>query len=1094
MTVMRRALRPSLLPSHRPLKESLLPPRITGAKGGGKGGGKKQKASVVEDDSVRSKSIARIIDIYSEGETGGLLTGDAKSIYIVDGTSVTPVMNDDGSLNFEGITFVERTGTPDQAYVSGYPAVEYESTVGVEFKTASPVSRTIDDLDLDAVRVKIRIPQIYVVDGSGDIRRTRLQFAIDRMPDGGSFTEIISADITEKSESPYELEYRIELPAGEGPWTIRCRRITTDSTAKRVCDSYWSSFTGVIDAKLSRPNTAYIALAVDAQQFASDNIPGRAYKVLGIKIEVPTNYDPVTRVYETTGPGTTGGIWDGTFKRAVCGNPAWVLRDLVTNKRYGCGDHIDATQVDKWTLYEIAQYCDEMVDDGKGGTEPRYVIRTQINSQESAYSVLQAVASAFRGYVYWGAGDLPLTCGQDRPADVTKIYGPGNVIGGIFNREEVDVLARHTVALVTWNDPDDGHKPAVEMVTDDEGLQDLGWKPIQVAAFGCDDQGRAHRLGKWILDTEKNEGETVTFTVGLFDADVVPGEIIHISDPVMAGFRGYGRIVSGTTTSATIDAAVDLIFGEAYTLTIVLADGSLSAEIPLTNAAGSATVLTWTTPLGTAPAENHGWIVSSAVAEPEPWRVIKIAETDKHLFEITALRHDPTKYARVEQGINLQPASYSLLPSGALKAPKNLSATGYIFQNGASPLVNGLFSWTPPTDSRVTGYEINVQLPGDDAYSVSAITEEVSFVVENIATGDVGFRVRALSGAMRSAWVEFTDYLTPLSERPAQVENFTCTVLSDVATLRWDTAVDFDIAYYQIKFQPVLTGATWESAIDLEPAAQGPRQDVAAMVGTYLIKAVDILGQPGITETTVVNRSGGLSYFNVVETITEDPGFSGTKTDVVFDIPLDGLILDGAATTGTYEFATDIDLGAVFTSRITVSMTVGGVNQYADFFEPADFFAVEDFFQAASGSWSVELQARTTLDDPAGSPVTWTAWLPLMIGDLTFRGAEFRLILNSFAEGVTPLVTALSVTVDMPDRSVKVINATIPVTGYTLVIDPPMKESPLVSFTPRDFATGDYFLITSVSASGFTVTCYDSTDTAIERHGDPEAKGWGLEA
>lgn len=1067
--------------------------RITGAKGGGKGGGKKQKGSTIESDSVRSKSVARIIDIYSEGETGGLVTGDLKSVYIIDGSSVTPVQNEDGSFNFEGVTIIEKTGTPDQSYVSGFPAIENEATVGIEFKTASPVSRTIDDLDLDAARVKIRWSSMSVVDSSGDVRQTWGDIAIDLMVDGGSFVEVVHDRFAAKSESPYEREYRIELPAGQGPWTIRCRRIEADSTLKRSSDTYWSSYTGVIDAKLSYPNTAYIALAVDAQQFASDNIPGRGYKVKGIKIEVPTNYDPVTREYETIGPGTSGGIWDGTFKRAVCGNPAWVLRDMVVHARYGCGDHIPASKVDKWSLYEIAQYCDELVDNGQGGTEPRFVIRTQINSRESAYAVLQAIASAFRGYPYWGAGDLPLTAGQDRPGDIEKVFGTANVINAIFNREEIDILSRHTVALVTFNDPDDGYKRAVEPVEDQEGILDpaLGYKPIEVAAFGCASRSQAHRLGRWILDTEKNEAETVTFTVGLRDADVYPGQLIGICDPVTAGFRGYGYITAATSTSVTIDAAIDLIFGETYTVQVVLEDGTLSDQIELTNAAGTASVLTWAVPLDVDPMVGHGWVVSAEVVEPEPFRVIKIVETDKHLFEITALKHDPTKYARVEQNLVIEPSSYSLLPKGPLALPKGLNASAYIFQNGAAPLVNALLSWTPAPDPRVTGYEINVQPPADETYSIFATVSDVSFVVENVGAGDVSFRVRALSGSMKSQWVTYTGYVTPLSERPSPVENFTCTVLGDVGALRWDTGLDYDIARYWIKFQPVLSGASWESATDIELNAPGPTQSVPAMVGTYLIKPVDILGQLSLSASTVVNRSGGLTYFNAVETLTEDPGFAGVMTDVIYDGGLSGLVLDTGVTEGIYEFASDIDLGAVYTSRITVAMVAGGINTEDDFFVITDIFSVEDWFAAGSGSWAVDLQARTTVDDPGGSPV-WSDWLPLLIGDLTFRAAQFRAVLRSFAENITPLITELAVTIDMPDRTVKQINATIPVTGYRLVIDPPMKEAPLVSFTPRDFATGDYFLITAVDETGFTVTCYDSTDAAIERHGDPEAKGWGV--
>lgn len=1081
------------------------------AKGGGKGGGKKSKAAEISPDSVKSKSIAKLMDIYSEGETGGLIDdeGDVrKSVFVIEGSTITPVMASDGTLNIDGVKVVEVFGTPDQTAVSGFSAVEYEVIVDLEFTTGSPVTRTIIDEDLDAIRIKIRWPSMSTVDSSGDVRPTWADFRIDVQPDGGSFTEVINAlnggRFAAKTESPYEREYRIDLPAGGAPWTIRCRRIEPDSTLKRNSDTYWASYTGIIDAKLTYPNTAAVFVTVDAQQFAGDNVPGRGYLVRGIKVEVPTNYDPITRVYATVGPGTTGGIWDGTFKRAVCGNPAWVLRDMVTNKRYGCGDEVAEDQVDIWTLYEIAQYCDEMIDDGTGtgGQIARYEINTQINSQETAFAVLQAIASAFRGYTYWGSGELPLTAGQDRPQDPTKIFSPSNVMGGTFNREGTDVLAQHTAVEVSWNDPDDAYRQAIELVVDNEGLQQLGWRVIRVTAFGCNHQMRAHLLGKWILDTERYENETVTFTVGLADADVYPGQIVLIADPVMADVRAGGRVVAGTTTSLTMDAPFELLPGEDYVLTHVKADGKLSDDIPITNAAGTVTVLTWADE-GVAPIPHHEWVISAGVVEPQPYRVIKIVETEKHNYEITALVHDPNKYARVEQNIILQPASYSLLPTGPLAKPTNLNARGFVYQNGASPQVSALFSWTPASDARVLRYEINIALPPDPddpvpegdaiAYQIFDTVSDVNYTVNNVPPGYATFRLRSMDGAGRkSPWETKEVYIAPLDGRPADVANFRVSVLGNTATARWDTGIDYDIARYWIRFSRQTSGATWETAIDLEPNATSNQIALPAMVGTYLIKAVDILGTESLNATPAVNFSGGLDDFNVIEVVTEHPNFAGAKSDITYDAGLDGIVISMGATSGIYSFANSIDLGAVYTSRVQARIVAGGINRNADFFDPSDFFAIEDFFMAASGSWSVSLEARTTLDDPLGSPI-WTDWTPLQIEDRAFRAMEWRIQLLTYAEGVTPLVTELSVSVDMPDRSVKETNVLIPDTGYDFIIDPPMKEDPHVSFTPRDFATGDYFTITDVTPSGFKVNVFNSSNVQIgTRHGDPEAKGWGF--
>lgn len=1070
----------------------LLGGRIIGSKGGGKGGGKSKKGKS-DPDTFRSNSIARIFDIVSEGEIGGLVDG-LKSVFVIDGSTLTPVMNDDGSMNIEGVEVFEVYGTPDQTAVSGFPAVEYESIVNAEITVESPVVREIADLDLDAIRVKIRWPRIAVIDGSGDVKGLNNEIAIDLQPDGGSYSEVVTDYFQVKSESPYEREYRIELPPGEGPWTIRVRRITPNSSGTRSQDSFWSSWTGVIDGKFRYPNTAGYFVKVDAQQFGEDSVPGRAYLVKGIKIEVPTNYDPETREYATTGPGTTGGIWDGTFKRAVCGNPAWVFRDLATNNRYGAGDEIDPDQVDKWTLYEIAQYCDEMLDDGRGGTEPRFEINTQINAQEQAYALMQAIASAFRGFPYWGAGEYPLTAGQDRPGDATKLFSTANVIGGLFNREGVDIRAQHSVALVTWNDPNDGYKPAVEQVIDRRLIKRLGWNPIQIAAFGCTSQARAHRFGRWLLDTEQNEKETVSFSVALQHADVVPGEIVNIADPVTAAVRYAGKVVSSTTTSLTIDQAVEIITGEDYVVNFVLPSGALGPDIALTNAPGEASVLTWADPADGLPQDGADWIISCGLVEPQPFRVLKIVETDKHLFEITALEHDPTKYARVEAGINLEPLSFGILPSGPLAVPQNLAAVGYLFNPGPSAQVAAILSWTPPSDARVTRFELQAALPGDSGYSVFPETlADVSYTIPNAGTGRLVFRVRSLDGVGRkSQWVVFDGQIKPLEERPEDVENFRLSVLGDQATARWDTGLDYDIDHWWIRFAPVTSGGSWETATDLEPAAPNPPVQLPAMVGTYFIKAVDFLGEESANAASYVNLAGGLSYFNVVETITENPAWSGTKSGVVEDYDLDAITLDTGETQGIYYFAGSVILGAIYTSRITAVIEAGGVNENQDILAVEDILALDDWFGASAGSWGVTLQYRTTMEDPGSSPAEWSAWQPLIVEDISFYAVEFRLILNSYAEGIKPLATRATVTVDMPDRSVRLENVTIPDTGYRLVIDPPMRASPVVSFTPRDFATGDYFLITSVDETGFTVTCYDDTDTAVERHGDPEAKGYGF--
>jgi predicted phage tail protein len=551
---------------------------VRGSKGGGKSGGKKAKAPITAPDTLRSNTIARIFDVYSEGPCGGLVDG-LKSVYYRIGTTLTPVMNEDGSLNIEGVSVAEVFGTADQAFVAGTPAVEYEEVVNAQFTTESPAVVEISDETLDAIRVKVLWPRISYVDGKGNVLGASMDIAIDVQSFGGSFVEVVRDQFSGKSETAYEREYPVSLPPGGAPWTVRLRRNEPDSSGLKNYDSFWSSYTGVIWAKQTYPWCAGIHSTVDARQFGEE-IAGRAFRVWGIQWQVPTNYDPVTREYATEGPGTTGGIWDGTFKSAdpCCGNPAWVFYGLATNKRFGAGDFIEPGMVDKWELYRVAQYCDQMIDDGKGGLIPRFEINTQINSQDAAARMLQVVASAFRGYAYWGAGETPLRVRQDRPRDPSRLFSPANIIGGSVNRETADDLLQHSAAEVSFNDPDDGMRVDIAIYQDVELVQKLGYKPLRIAPFGCDNKARALYFGKWAIEVEKLD-ETYSFSVGLHDADTEPGEHCLLSDPLRMDVRYGGLVTAATTTSIDLDTAVELLFGEEYVLTVELPDGTLAERV-----------------------------------------------------------------------------------------------------------------------------------------------------------------------------------------------------------------------------------------------------------------------------------------------------------------------------------------------------------------------------------------------------------------------------------------------------------------------------------------------------------------------------------
>lgn len=526
----------------------IKPRFIQGYKGGG---GKKGGAQGGQEDpnTLRSKAILKCIDLLGEGEIVGLVDG-AKSIYL----DQTPLQNSDGTYNFKGVSWSARYGLPDQSYINGFGDVEAEVSVGVQVKHSNPVIREINNSDLDAVRVTIRLPVMTRLDDDGNLHGNTVKFRIEvRYFEGPWINYNGDIKITGKCTSAYDLQKLIPLPQNPSgtsyPWQIRVTRVSPDSTkTKSQNDVYFSAYTEVTDTKFSYPNSAIIAMQIDSEQFGS-NVPSRAYKVRGRILQVPTNYDTVARTYT--------GIWNGTFKEAYSNNPAWVFYDILQNDRYGLGEFLDIDQIDKWSLYEIAKYCDEMVPDGYGGEEPRFTYNGYINSQKEAFDAIQGIASCFRGMAFWSSGMVMAT--QDRPGEIEMLVSPSNVIDGNFNRTSTGLKGRHTVAVVQWNDPDDFYRASREVVTDNAGVRRYGRRQTDVKAEGCTSRGQANRFGRWTIATEMLETQTITYSAGMDHAGIRPGSLIAVQDPSIAQIDFAGRIASVLT--AHVGAELDFIGG-----------------------------------------------------------------------------------------------------------------------------------------------------------------------------------------------------------------------------------------------------------------------------------------------------------------------------------------------------------------------------------------------------------------------------------------------------------------------------------------------------------------------------------------------------
>lgn len=698
---------------------------IKGAGGGGrggKGGGRTARAAVEAPDSLRSKQFARVLDLVSEGEIVGLVDG-LKSVYLDD----TPLQNADDSYNFNDVTIVTRVGTQIQDYLPGFPAAESELSVATEVTFPTPIVRTISNSNVDAARVTISIPQLTEQNTTnGDLNGATVAIAIELQSNGGGYNTVVSDTITGKTTTNYQRSYHIPL-TGSAPWDIRVRRITADSeSAALVNKTFWASYTEIIDQKLRYPNSGLVGVSIDAAQF--DSIPTRGYDMKLLKVKVPSNYFPDTRTYtrdKTTGLDTgVPQIWDGAFYVAWTDNPAWCWYDIVINDRYGLGEYVDEAQVDKWALYTIAKYCDELVPDGFGGQEPRFTCNLYLQTREEAYRVVNAMASIFRGMSFWVGGGMTAT--HDAPRDPIALFTAANVIDGAFNYSGSGKKARHTVALVTWNDPSRAYRQEIEYVDDQEGIARYGVVQTEVVAVGCTSRGQAHRIGKWILYTERMETEVVNFKTGLEGVHLYPGAVITTQDPWRSGKRHGGRVISATTSTITIDAAIDIESGKTYTLSVVLPDGTIESAA-LTNTVGSATVLTPTAPFTAAPQEMSVWVVAVSDLATEMWRVISMSETAKAELEITAIEHYPQKYALVEQGVAFEPAQ-TVAINAVSYPPSGLTASTHVSSSGGLDVV---VSWSAAEGTKAS----NILWRKDNDNFESAVVYSQTFTIKNASIG-----------------------------------------------------------------------------------------------------------------------------------------------------------------------------------------------------------------------------------------------------------------------------------------------------------------------------------------------------------------------
>jgi predicted phage tail protein len=1088
--------------------------------GGGKGGGGGNRTPTEQDDTLQSVQFANVLDLISEGEIQGLEDGN-KSIFLDD----TAVQNPDGTNNFTGYTVATRTGTQAQGHIPGpFNAVERETGVGVEVTNSTPVTRTIADTDVDRVRVTLSIPALQVITNEGDVVGHSVSIKIQAQYNNGGYNDIVEDTISGKSSNRYQRDYLIDF-TGSHPVDIRVVRVSGDETSqKRQNKTIFGSFTEIIDDKFRYPNSALVALRFDSRQFQS--IPTRKYLIRGIKIKIPSNATVDTTTH--LGRVTYSGVWDGTFQSAIwCSDPAWILYDLLISERYGAG--VPESTLDKYDFFAVSQYCNELVSDGAGGQEPRFSCNMLINQRDEVYNVIQQMTAIFRGIAYYSAGSLALL--QDKPSDPQYLISQSNVVDGIFEYAGTAQKARHTVAVVAWQSYDTRGDQEYEYVEDHDAVAKYGIIKKEIKAIGCYSQGQAHRIGKWMLLSEQNLTETIQFGVSI-DSGIVlrPGMVIDVADPMRAGARRSGRIKSASlqpsllTTQIVADSSNDLTVSLAAQnspkLSVMLPTGVVETrDIPVGGIqpqADGTCKIDVTSAFSQQPAPNSIFMVQTTELLPQQFRVASVVESEDGVYGVSAIAYNSSIYDAVESDVELTTRDITNL--SAIPNPvTSITTEEFLYEEASGVFVGASVSWN---HDRVNVNDFRVQYRIDNDNWQVVATSSPSVNLRNLRSGRLYLQIQARNSLNKGSQITSANFqLEGKTAAPAAVTNFSMIPVNGQARLTWTQAADLDVrvgGYVRLRHSPNLSGVTWPTSTSISEQIAGSATEAYAdlKAGTYSAKFVDSGGRESLTAALIEFTKADLQNVEVVGALgsTEDPSFSGTKTNLTVDTANNELELattgnelaaigafdleDGGAllleddseyllqgdselhTSGTYVF----NSGNTFTLSDVFSLQLDSTLRARSFFpygerldDEPDFDLITDFDGAAPNTCDVKLFIRTTQDDPAGSP-TFTSWRRFNNAEFKARGYQVKAEFSTGGPQEQIAVDQLRIQAQMPIRTITgtVTTSTSADVSVSYGAGNKFYVAPDVGVVMAAQSTGQNYVITNLSATGFDVSVYDS--------------------
>jgi predicted phage tail protein len=730
---------------------------------GAKGGSDKPKTPTEAPDSLRSVAMAKILIAMGEGEFAGNPT--AQDIYLDN----TPLQDPQGNMNFPNVKWEYRNGSVEQDYIQGIPSIENETALGIELRSGTPYVRAISNTELSAVRLRLAWPALQSVDSSGNTNGYRIEYKVELATDGGAYQQVLSEAVDGKTTSTYERTRRIDLPTATSGWLMRVTRITPNQNNNKIADTMQiAGFTEVIDAKLRYPNTALLYIEFSSEQFR--NIPAVTVETELKKMSVPSNYNPETRSY--------AGIWDGTFKQAWTDNAAWMTYDITTSDRFGLGRRIKPWMVDKWELYRIAQYCDQLVSDGKGGQEPRFICNLNLQGKADAWSLLRDISAIYRGMTYWAQGQLFSLSDMPRATDFDFAYTRANVIDGKFTYSSASERTRYSRALISYDNPANNYDTDVTSVTDPKLQRRYGDNPLEISAIGCTRESEAQRRGKWaLLTNSKDRG--ITFKVGLDGRIPLPGYVIPVADELLAGRAIGGRISTVSGRTITLDRDTQAKAGDRLILN--LPNGKCEGRTVQAVAGRAVTV---TVAYSAVPESELVWALDADDLAVPLYRVTSVSRPEPGVFEISAIQYDPSKFAHIDTGARLEERPISVIPITVVPAPASVTLTSTSVISQGIAVATMSITW--PAVAGAVGYDVEWRKDSGNWIKLPR-TGMTSVDVVGIYAGAYVARVRAVSAFdISSVWRN--SILTELKGKeglPPALSYLTATPLLFGIYLKW---------------------------------------------------------------------------------------------------------------------------------------------------------------------------------------------------------------------------------------------------------------------------------------------------------------------